>query len=1452
MILNLWFHTTLETHKPFEHSPAIPCNIIELTLKSQEEVDSFSVKYALCDQINGNLKISGNIKNLDSLYGVTGLRGTLAIEYCDSLESLHGLSNLKSIIGELEISNNKLLKSMAGLDSLKTISGGIALFDNSLLESLNGLEQLTFRPLRNIVIQSCPKLSICNYPWICSYIANGGSSKFENNAPGCSNIFEVTKACNPGMVCPNGFLYFSTQKEINDFKISFPNCQNVNGPIWVELSSEDSANLEGLSNIRTVRDYMAIYGNHGIRNLDGLDSLTSIGQFLIIQSNSKLTSLAGLNALKSTDIISIEGNKALTNIDDLNPVNLKDFLYIQECPALSACHSNFVCSYLAKGGQSLIRNNAPGCFDKFQILKSCDTTLTCPPGDILIQSTNEVKRFKELYPHCTDINGSLLLKPFDSNFYIESLEELSQIRSVSGTIEIYNNAFLKDLKGLDSIHTIGGDIHIEYNLSLKSLSGFPALRNFKGDISIVGNDSLTDISHLNHLDTAKITNLDISYNLQLSTCDIDLVCTYLSSDKPSIIIDNNKGCLTAQEVIFNCKANHCIGTPIILTSQAQVDSFPIDYQGCINFTSITIHGEDIKNLDSLWPVTTVQENLIIHNNPRLEHVDGLSHLMSVHGSLIIDSNTVLANLKGLEKLTSVDDTLSISYQPALIDLRGLEKLLSISSALEIRGNNILEDLSGLENLIILRDGLYIENNESLRSLLGLIALDRFSGSIFISHNDRLTDISSIYNVDTSFIDHLDISFNSSLITCEINLVCKYLSGAKPSNIIGNQVGCRTANEVLTNCKLRDCASAYIILTSQAQVDRFPVDYSGCTGFGSIIVSGLDIQNVDSLQSILSIEGDLIIQNNPLLESLEGLSNLSQLKGNLLIDTNAVLTNLEGIALSAIPGRVSISNNPLLTDLTDLSALKSITGTLEIHSNALLMNLHGLDSLITIINGVSIHHNSSLKSLDGLSALIFLGGDLRISHNDSLTDISSLDQLDELPINHVDISFNPLLAICEIDLVCRYLSSGKPSNISDNLIGCSSLTEVLRRCTSKFCGGATASPILLTSQAQVNRFPIDYKGCTTFSGITISGPDIVNLDSLGSIVVVLGDVRIQNNPMLTSIEGLTGLFQIQGSIAIDSNAMLTNLKGLQGLTLLSAGLSITNNPLLNDIQAISNVRPDGITSISLQHNPKLAICSVKLLCNYLIDTNHVAHINDNANTCNSRDEILLSCKPINCPTGVILITRQVEIDSFKYTYANCTHIPGHMIIFGPNIVNLEGLSVVTSIDGQLDIQKTSLKSLHGLEQLDYRSIDGLILVQNDSLSICEIEPICNFLLDTTFFRDIQKNAPNCNSELAIREACDTASNSSLHTFSSFQHGEVRNLKQGNIKLFPNPTTGIISINNFGRHPITRIEVKDIVGRTIQDIRDHFDHKIDLTRQRSGIYIITISTPESQWISKVVKQ
>ncbi len=299
-----------------------------------------------------------------------------------------------------------------------------------------------------------------------------------------------------------------------------------------------------------------------------------------------------------------------------------------------------------------------------------------------------------------------------------------------------------------------------------------------------------------------------------------------------------------------------------------------------------------------------------------------------------------------------------------------------------------------------------------------------------------------------------------------------------------------------------CLPEGIVLTSQEQIDSFCVNHPCCTEIiGGVYIgpsgSSNDIENLEGLNRIHAIGGDLVISHNELLESLSGLDGLTTLGGNLGIYFNKRLTSLSGLeGMDNIAGHIGIKGNQALTSLAGLEGVHCLKDYLWIWDNPSLRSLEGLDNLVSVEGHVGIGVNDSLVSLAGLGQLTSvgkylwiwdnpslaslcgleklnaigsdldlyknpvlhslsaleglssIGGFLVIEENSRLQDLTGLDHIDGGKLEHLVIADNAMLSDCDAGSICEFLSAAKGmAEVHDNAPGCETTAEITGSCDS---------------------------------------------------------------------------------------------------------------------------------------------------------------------------------------------------------------------------------------------------------------------------------------------------------------------------------------------------------------------------------------------------------------------
>ncbi|MBZ4416056.1 hypothetical protein [Myxococcus sp. RHSTA-1-4] len=92
------------------------------------------------------------------------------------------------------------------------------------------------------------------------------------------------------------------------------------------------------------------------------------------------------------------------------------------------------------------------------------------------------------FPYLEELSGTLSIW---GNPTLQTLP-FTHLRTVGGTVQLFNNDALTSLEGLNVLTTVGGDFLISDNDALPSSSGLWSLHSVGGALQVIGNDSLQD------------------------------------------------------------------------------------------------------------------------------------------------------------------------------------------------------------------------------------------------------------------------------------------------------------------------------------------------------------------------------------------------------------------------------------------------------------------------------------------------------------------------------------------------------------------------------------------------------------------------------------------------------------------------------------------------------------------------------------------------------------------------------------------------------------------------------------------------------------------------------------------------------------------------------------------------------------------------------------------------
>ncbi len=142
--------------------------------------------------------IISQMESLETLEGLSNLKSAynLALTNNESLQSLAGVGALTELKGSLEIHYNPILESLEGLENLDFVERGMRITFNATLNSLHGIEQVDTSEMEWLHLNNCPLLTGCAVQSVCDYLAD--SNRFHvvlSNAAECSSRDEILEGC---------------------------------------------------------------------------------------------------------------------------------------------------------------------------------------------------------------------------------------------------------------------------------------------------------------------------------------------------------------------------------------------------------------------------------------------------------------------------------------------------------------------------------------------------------------------------------------------------------------------------------------------------------------------------------------------------------------------------------------------------------------------------------------------------------------------------------------------------------------------------------------------------------------------------------------------------------------------------------------------------------------------------------------------------------------------------------------------------------------------------------------------------------------------------------------------------------------------------------------------------------------------------------------------------------
>ncbi len=273
--------------------------------------------------------------------------------------------------------------------------------------------------------------------------------------------------------CPPGNVTFSSQADVDQFALDYPNCTTISG----DLIIGSTANTSG-----------GVYFN--ISDLSALSNLSQVTGILYIKKNTPLISLTGLFSLSNVGGLEVSNNDSLTSLSGLS-------------------------SLVATTGSIFITSNSA-------LISIGLTSLTTVGGTFGINHNGVLNSLSGL-SNLTSVSGVLSV---NYNLGISTLSGLSSGLTVS-TLIIGGNSSLSSLN-LPAGFTVNYAVYIKDNASLTSLNGMSSIVLNNSILFIKNNPQLSICSVLsvcNFLASSSFTVIDIQNNAPGCNSEIEVTAS---------------------------------------------------------------------------------------------------------------------------------------------------------------------------------------------------------------------------------------------------------------------------------------------------------------------------------------------------------------------------------------------------------------------------------------------------------------------------------------------------------------------------------------------------------------------------------------------------------------------------------------------------------------------------------------------------------------------------------------------------------------------------------------------------------------------------------------------------------------------------------------------------------------------------------------------------------------
>ncbi len=166
--------------------------------------------------------------------------------------------------------------------------------------------------------------------------------------------------------------------------------------------------------------------------------------------------------------------------------------------------------------------------------------------------------------------------------------------------------------------------------------------------------------------------------------------------------------------------------------------------------------------------------------------------------------------------------------------------------------------------------------------------------------------------------------------------------------------------------------------------------------GDVIVEHTRMLNLDGLECLCQVDGDVWIHGNSMLHDIDGLAGLKYVMGSFSIDEDSGMIDADGTtSLRFVGGDFTLHNvssigGPVDGHLAGFSALIVVGGAFTVEDTSSIVHITGFGALQSVGDDFTIHSNAALADVSGFASLHSVYGDVTVTNNPALATVDAED------------------------------------------------------------------------------------------------------------------------------------------------------------------------------------------------------------------------------------------------------------------------------------------------------------------------------------------------------------------------------------------------------------------------------------------------------------------------------